>query len=101
MSDKLVSLEEVITAINKGFLTRAELRRRIMSISPAPHEMTAMEYLKTYDRFVDWCTSQLCSCCKYHYRHNSCLMRLGNTPEQKITDIQKWAREHPEEEINK
>lgn len=71
-----------------------EIIYEVDDIPAVPHEMSAREYLQTHDRFVAWCTNQPCSRC--NYRHGSCLMSLAITPEQRVADMQKWAREHPE-----
>lgn len=89
MSDKLVSLDAVITAINEGFLTRAELRRKIMLISPVEQPMSAREYERILHRMekTQPMPEEL-------YLHGKAVNHYEI--DKAISIVEQWAKEHPE-----
>lgn len=71
----------------------------IKSLSPIPQEMTAMEYLKARER--------LCAERFFNYGCNGCPMLKhkgcdcetieDNHPDEAVSIVEGWAREHPNE----
>jgi len=74
-------------------------------ILAAPHEMSAVEYLKVRERMASE-LAELCSECHCEGKCWSCSYHTPDTedemkhPDRSVALVEKWAREHPERSEN-